>query len=330
MVKFSIIIPVYNRPEEVEELLVSLSDQSIDCFEVIIIDDGSTKKSEEKAHLFKERLDIQYFFKPNEGPGPTRNFGVSKAKGKWIVFLDSDCFVPSNYIEVLDNHINSSDIDVFGGPDKDHESFSSIQKAISFSMTSFLTTGGIRGSKNSMEKFKPRSFNMGMKKSVFEAIGGFVRLRFGEDMDLSIRLAAEGRNAELIKAAYVFHKRRTNFRQFHKQVFNSGVARIVLGKLHPGTINVVHLFPAIFLIGNIGLMILGFLRIEFFAILLFYPLLLLITSFSKFRNFRDSFNSVIAAYVQLSSYAMGFLKAAFTQFILRKPIKHAYLDSFYD
>ena len=244
--KISIIIPVYNRPVELEELLESLVQQSDSKFDVIVVDDGSILKSDEAAKNYKERLSIQYFYKENSGPGDSRNFGCEKSESDFFVFFDSDCIIPKDYVLSLRKDI--SGIQAFGGPDKEHPSFSPIQKAINYSMTSIFTTGGIRGHKNSMEKFHPRSFNMGYSREVYDKTGGFSRLRFGEDIDLSIRIFDLGFTSKLISECFVFHKRRTDFKKFFKQVFNSGIARINLYKRHTSSLKIVHFFPAAFVV----------------------------------------------------------------------------------
>lgn len=327
---YSVIIPVYNRPDEVDELLTSLTKQIVIDFEVVIVEDGSVDTC---AHIVKKHeqlLHIGYYVKKNEGPGPTRNFGAKKASGRWLIFLDSDCFLPESYFQSIDHYLSENNIDAFGGPDMDHQSFTPIQKSISFAMTSFLTTGGIRGSKKSIEKFKPRSFNMGIKKTVFEDVGGFSKLRFGEDIDLSIKLFEAGFKTELIESAYVYHKRRANFRQFHKQIFNSGIARIILHDIHPGSLNLIHLFPAFFVFGNITLLIWCIREPGFFLLIIAYPFLLFSLALIKFKSMKVSLLSIVAAYVQLGSYGFGFLKAYWIRKVLKKPMRYAYLDSFYD
>ena len=218
--KFSFIIPVYNRPNEVEELLESLSKQTNKNFEVVIVEDGSDLKSDAIVEKYKQQLDISYYFKENTGPGISRNYGFERAQGNYCIFLDSDCILPRHYFETVQNELANNYVDAFGGPDRAHKSFSKLQKAINYSMTSFFTTGGIRGGKKKLDKFFPRSFNMGYSREVFDKTQGFSKLRFGEDIDMSIRIIENGFHTRLIPEAYVYHKRRTNLRQFFKQVFN--------------------------------------------------------------------------------------------------------------
>mgnify|MGYP001237798330 CR=1 FL=1 len=246
MTDISIIIPVYNRPQELDELLQTLVEQTAGGFEVIVVDDGSEQSAAEIASKYTENLDIRYYFKQNSGPGLTRNFGCEKARSDFFVFLDSDCLLPQEYIASLRKNLPI--IDAFGGPDRSHRSFTPIQGAISYAMTSPLTTGGIRGGKKSLEKFHPRSFNMGISRKVFLATGGFSALRFGEDIDFSIRIMSQGFSCRLLPDCYVYHKRRTDFWKFFKQVYNSGIARINLFKRHPGSLKIVHFFPAVFVV----------------------------------------------------------------------------------
>ena len=267
--KLSFIIPVYNRPGETGELLQSLSIQK-DCdFEVIIVEDGSSESSEAVVEQYKEILDISYYYKENSGPGPSRNYGCEKAKGDYFIFLDSDCIVPRHYVRVVRETLAWNPTDAFGGPDEAHRGFTNFQKAVSYSMTSFLTTGGIRGGNERIGKFQPRSFNMGFTKKVYKTSGGFSTMRFGEDIDLSIRILDLGFTTQLIRDAFVYHKRRANLRQFFKQVYNSGIARINLHKRHPGTLKLVHLAPALFILAVLALLLLSVLLSGIFA----WPLL---------------------------------------------------------
>lgn len=327
---FSVIIPVYNRPGEVSELLNSLTGQSNKDFEVVIIEDGSEISCEEVVRSYSDKLShLHYEYIPNGGPGPARNKGAAIAKGEWLVFFDSDCIIPPHYFEVLKDNLLSHTVDAFGGPDRAHESFSTIQKAISYSMTSILTTGGIRGAKSSAEKFKPRSFNLGIKRTVFKKLNGFSRLRFGEDMDLSLRLEKEGYTTALISDAWVFHKRRTRFGQFYKQVFNSGMARIVLGKLHPGTTRLVHYFPALF---TLGLLASATAKPLGISVLLnvygMYGLVLFLHALVMERNLMVALAAVWAALTQLVGYGAGFIYGLY-KVRLRGEEGFAFRDSFY-
>ena len=256
--KYSFIIPVYNRPDEVDELLESLAKQTFCDFEVVIVEDGSTIPCKDIAGKYANVLDIHYYEKPNSGPGETRNYGVKRANGEYMLILDSDCILPSTYLEEVEKELKNRDADAFGGPDRAHESFTDVQKAINYAMTSFFTTGGIRGGKKKMDKFYPRSFNMGVRKDVYQALGGFSKMRFGEDIDFSIRIFKGNYMCRLFPEAWVWHKRRTDLKKFFKQVHNSGIARINLYKKYPESLKLVHLLPAIFTLGVAFLLLASF------------------------------------------------------------------------
>ena len=255
--KYSLIIPVYNRPDEVAELLDSLTRIAFRDYEVILVEDGSTLPCEAVARQYGDRLSLRYFAKPNSGPGQSRNYGAERAEGEWLIVLDSDILVPEGYFDALNSFLAHNDVDAFGGPDRAHESFTPVQKAINYGMTSFFTTGGIRGGKQKLDKFFPRSFNMGIRRKVYHALGGFRAMRFGEDIDFSYRIVEGGYRTALIPDAWVYHKRRTDFRKFFRQVHNSGIARVNLTILHPGTLRLVHLLPSAFTIGCVLLLIGG-------------------------------------------------------------------------
>ena len=244
MKRYSVIIPVYNRPDEADELLQSLTRQTFRDFEVVVVEDGSAIPCREVVEKYAGRLDIHYYNKPNSGPGQTRNYGAERSQGEYLIILDSDCILPAGYLEAVEQELQASPADAFGGPDRAHESFSDLQKAINYSMTSFFTTGGIRGGKKKMDKFYPRSFNMGVRRDVYQSLGGFSQMRFGEDIDFSIRIFKAGYRCRLFPDAWVYHKRRTDLRKFFKQVHNSGIARINLYKKYPESLKPVHLLPA--------------------------------------------------------------------------------------
>ena len=306
---FSVIIPVYNRPDEVDELLESLSKQTFLDFEVLLIEDGSTEKCDLVAHKYSEDLNVRYYFKDNSGRSKTRNYGMEKAKGEYFVFFDSDCVIPPFYFEKIKKTLNNNYTDSFGGPDKADESFSDLQKAISFSMTSFLTTGGIRGSKGvKMEKFVPRTFNMGFSKEVYETVGGFKDM-FGEDIDLSLRIRNNGFSTQLISDAYVYHKRRVNLRSFYRQVHVFGMARISLYLLHPSSLKIVHTLPALFTVISFIIVLLSFYNIWFLFPLLFYFLLIFILSSLEYKKLSIGFISILTSAIQLYGYGWGFIKS---------------------
>ncbi len=327
--RFSIVIPVYNRPQEVDELLESLVPFA-PKIEVVIVEDGSANRCDEVVERYRSMLDVKYYFKPNSGPGTTRNYGAERSEGEYIIFFDSDCIVPQGYFDAVEQALAKSDIDAFGGPDRAHESFTLTQKSINYSMTSFLTTGGIRGRERSVEKFSPRSFNMGIRRSVFEAIGGFSHLRFGEDIDLSYRIVEGGYSTALIQDAWVYHKRRTNFKQFFKQIFNSGTARVVLSSRHRGTLKLVHMLPTLMVL--FGVFVLGSAFVCAYALLL--PLLLFVLIFvdSTLRNRSLSIGalSIVSSMVQLTAYGVGFLFGVWRVVILRSERYTAFEKKFYD
>jgi len=329
-VKISFIIPVYNRPGETRELLQSLSSQTEGDFEVIIVEDGSTESSEAVVENYREVLDICYFYKDNSGPGPSRNFGSKKAKGEYLIFLDSDCVLPGDYFRIVRERLEQKYTDAYGGPDKAHTDFTSFQKAINFSMTSFFTTGGIRGGNEKMEKFHPRSFNMGFSKEVFEVTGGFSNMRFGEDVDLSIRILEQGFSTQLIKEAFVYHKRRSNLRQFFKQVYNSGIARINLQLRHPGTLKLVHTAPALFTLGFIVLLLLSVFVSWYFVVpILCHILVLFLSATFKNGSLRIGLLAVVTSYTQLFAYGTGFLRAFWRRLILGRDEFSAFNRNFY-
>jgi glycosyltransferase involved in cell wall biosynthesis len=331
MIKLSLIIPLFNRPVEIEELLNSLLKQSDLNFQVIIVEDGSVEKSEEIVNSFSDQFDIQYFYKKNSGPGLSRNYGAKQAKGDYLIFLDSDCIIPPHYVSTVRTFLNSTYVDAFGGPDRADESFTPVQKAINYSMTSLFTTGGIRGGKKSVEKFHPRSFNMGYSQAVFSETGGFSGMRFGEDIDMSIRLVKEGFSTALIGDAYVYHKRRTNFKLFYKQVFNSGLARINLFKRHPSSLKILHFFPLAFTFTwIISLSASLFFSFQFFSgLIILYLLLILIHATIINKSLEVGLLAVCASFIQLSAYGFGFLKGIWERLILGKGEIASFTENFY-
>lgn len=315
---FSIIIPVYNRIDEVNELLESLLAQSERNFEVIIVEDGSTQPCRDTAETARSKgLDVKYFFKDNEGRSIARNYGMEHARGNYFVFFDSDCVIPPDYFRNLAEALANTPLDCFGGPDAAHSSFSDTQKAINYSMTSFLTTGGIRGGKVSLEKFVPRTFNMGFSRKVYDRVGGF-REMFSEDIDMSTRIRKEGFSIGLIQNP-VWHKRRVDFAKFFRQVYVFGMSRITLQLLYPGSLKPVHMLPAAFVIGSLALIALGiFVSPWFFAVLAAYFLAVFTGALIATHDLRISAKAVPAAAIQLSGYGMGFIKAWFLKILLRR------------
>lgn len=307
--KFSVIIPVYNRPDEVDELLFSLTEQTYEDFEVIVVEDGSTIPCKEVVDKYADQLNIRYFIKPNSGPAQSRNYGAERATGEFLVIFDSDCILPPAYFEIADEELQASYVDAFGGADKAHESFTNIQKAINYSMTSFFTTGGIRGGRKKMDKFYPRSFNMGIKKEVFDALGGFPKMHLGEDIDLSIRIFKSGYKCRQFDETWVYHKRRTNFKKFFKQVHNFGIARIMLYKKYPESLKFVHILPAVFTLGIAALLIGSIFFPWLLLLILAYMLMVLIDATRKNESLIIGCYSVVAAFIQLLGYGTGFLRA---------------------
>jgi len=329
MIKFSVIIPVYNRPDELEELLESLKNQSYNNFELIVVEDGSELKSDNIVEGYQNSLDIKYFFKPNSGPGQSRNYGSERASGDYHVFFDSDCIIPEKYFEIVNARLEKEKIDAYGGPDMAHPDFTAIQKSINYSMTSFFTTGGIRGGMKDEKKFHPRSFNMGFTREVYEKTKGFSKMRFGEDVDMSLRIIENGFSTSLIKEAAVYHKRRVDFRKFFKQVFNSGIARINLYKRHPKSLKLVHFLPASFLIGTILLVILSAISLFFLIPFGVFILVIFLDSLRLNKNLKVALLSIIASFIQLTAYGMGFIKSSYKRLILRQYEFHAYKKNFY-
>lgn len=327
--KYSVIIPVYNRPEEVEELLASLTLQAFTEFEVIVVEDGSQITCKGIVDRYEHRLNIFYFEKPNSGPGLTRNFGAERANGEYFIFFDSDCIIPTNYFLEIDKELERNNVDAFGGPDRAHPSFTNVQKAINYSMTSFFTTGGIRGGKRKLDKFHPRSFNMGISRVAFMASGGFANMRFGEDVDLSLRLIKNGFKTRLLPNAFVYHKRRTDFRKFFRQVFNSGKARINLHLLHRGSLKIVHLLPTVFVLG----MMLAIIASPLLPCILLFPIIYSVAVFLHSliigNSLIVSLFSIGAAWVQLVGYGTGFIAAFWKRLILKQKDFKAFETNFY-
>lgn len=328
--RYSFIIPVYNRPDEVEELLASLARQTFRDFEVIVVEDGSSLPCQHVVEHYRPALDLHYYTKPNSGPGQTRNYGAERSRGEYLIVLDSDCILPEGYLQAVEEELRRQPADAFGGPDRAHESFTPVQKAINYSMTSFFTTGGIRGGKKKMDKFYPRSFNMGIRAEVYKSLGGFSRMRFGEDIDFSIRIFKGGYRCRLFPEAWVYHKRRTDFRKFFKQVHNSGIARINLYKKYPESLKVVHLLPALFTLGVLVLL-LGSLFCPYSLLPLWlYALLVCADSAWRNRSLRIGVYSIAASFIQLIGYGTGFWRAWWSRCVWgKKEEMEAFKKNFY-
>lgn len=328
---FSFIIPVYNRPDEIDELLYSLTlFESKDSFEVVIVEDGSTMPCDSIVEKYKSLLKIAYYFKANSGPGNSRNYGMEKATGDYFIILDSDCILPKHYLKVVSSSLKSSYVDCFGGPDKALESFSTIQKAINFSMTSFITTGGIRGGSEKVDKFQPRSFNMGLSKKAFKVSGGFGVIHPGEDPDLTIRLWELGFTTKLIKEAYVFHKRRIDWNKFYIQVNKFGKARPILNYWYPKYTKLTFWFPTLFLFFFVlSLILLVFSFSYFFYLFLCYFGMVFVSSLVQNKNVKIAFYSIIATTIQFYGYGSGFLKSFFKVFLLKIKPEEAHPELFF-
>lgn len=313
--KYSVIVPVYNRIGEVRELLDSLLLQTAHNFEVIIVEDGSTEPCKSAVDdAVAKGLNAHYYYKENEGRSIARNYGMERATGDFFVFFDSDCVIPPQYFEILDRQLAANPVDCYGGPDAAHESFTDTQKAINYSMTSFLTTGGIRGGKISLEKFVPRTFNTGFSRRVYERVGGF-REMFSEDIDMSTRIRLAGFSVGYIDDP-VWHKRRVDFRKFFRQVYVFGMSRITLKLLYPDSLKIVHLLPAAFLIGSLALILLGiFVSRVFFWILAAYFIAVFVGALIATRRLKIAAMAVPAAAIQLGGYGAGFIKAWFTKIV---------------
>lgn len=318
---FSIIIPLYNRPQEIKELLSTLCKQTYMQFEVLVIEDGSVNDAKDIVASFENKLDVKYFYKENSGQGFSRNFGFERAKGDYFIIFDSDILVPSDYLETVKDYLYEHQLDAFGGPDAAHESFTPVQKAISYAMTSPFTTGGIRGNKKHIGQFHPRSFNMGISREVYEKVGGFILTRLGEDIEYSIRIHENGFKIGLIPAAKVYHKRRTSFTQFYKQLHFFGRARINIYKHFPSELKLVHFFPAVFTLG-LGFVILCniFYRplayVGNFLVLLYF-LLIFFHAWQLNKSIKIAFLSVIASFIQLTAYGLGFIQDFVKRVIFR-------------
>lgn len=306
---FSIIVPVYNRPDEIAELLESVDKQTFRDFELILVEDGSTRKSDTLVEAYKDKFPITYIDRENQGPSLARNTGMESANGEYFLFVDSDCILPHQWMEMIIQELKTRPVDCFGGPDRAAGSFNDVQKAISFSMTSFLTTGGIRGGLRHVDKFYPRSYNMGISRKLYREMGGFpvTRMHPGEDMVFSIELMKRGYKTALFNSAYVYHKRRTTLKQYLKQVYCFGYTRYIISRVYPETRKFFYWFPSIFLFGTLFLLFTGALLHLFFLI----PLaILFFLIFTVSANANKSTNvgllSVITSIIQLAGYGWGF------------------------
>ena len=327
--KYSFIIPVYNRPDEVDELLDSLTRQTFRDFEVVVVEDGSVVPCKDIVDKYADRLSIHYYNKPNSGPGQTRNYGVNRANGEYMLILDSDCILPDRYLESVESELDKQKADAFGGPDRAHESFTDVQKAINYAMTSFFTTGGIRGGKKKLDKFYPRSFNMGVRKDVYQALGGFSKMRFGEDIDFSIRIFKGGYQCRLFPEAWVWHKRRTDLKKFFKQVHNSGIARINLYKKYPESLKLVHMLPALFTLGVVFLLLASLFWGGSLSLLFLFALIVFVDASMQNKSLKIGLLAIAASFIQLTGYGTGFLRAWWKRCVCGKSEFAAFEKNFY-
>ena len=346
--KYSIIVPVYNRPDEVGELLQSLCEQTVKDFEVIIVEDGSVNPCKDVCDKYADILSLHYYAKENSGPGQSRNYGAERVNGTYVIILDSDVVLPPTYLQAVEDELTQQPCEAFGGPDAAHPDFTPVQKAISYSMTSFFTTGGIRGGKAELDKFYPSSYNMGIRHDIYLELGGFTKMRFGEDIDFSYRIVEAGYKPRLFPEAWVWHKRRTDFTKFFRQVYNSGIARINLEKRHPGTLKLVHLLPTVFTVGVFGLALLfvcGLMISSFGSAttkpqgqlccqlallpLALYSLLIFIDSSIKNKSLHVGLLSIPAAFVQLTGYGLGFIESWWKRCIKGQNEFQAFEKTFY-
>lgn len=312
---YSVVIPVFNRPEEIEELLISLTRQTFKSFEVLVIEDGSDKTCEHITEQFNDILDIRYYYKENSGQGFSRNYGFERAKGDYFIVFDSDCVIPPHYFEAVNTFLQTNNADCWGGPDRAHPSFSPLQKAINISMTSMLTTGGIRGKDAYLGNYHPRSFNMGISRAVFEATGGYQLTRMGEDIEFSIRIIKEGFKTVFIKEAYVYHKRRTSLGGFYKQLHFFGRARINIGRFYPNEVQLVHFLPVLFSSGLIFSVIALIIQLPVlkwgFVLYAIFASSLFLLAYKTEKKINIALLAVVAAFIQLSAYSIGFTSESF-------------------
>jgi glycosyltransferase involved in cell wall biosynthesis len=319
---FSIIIPLYNRPQEIKELLETLTQQTYKQFEVLVIEDGSVNDAAEIVKNFADKLNVSYFVKANEGQGFTRNYGFERAKGDYFIIFDSDCLIPPDYLQIVNDRLNTDWLDAYGGPDDAHPSFTAVQKAISYSMTSPFTTGGIRGNKKGIGQFHPRSFNMGISRQVWEKAGGFIITRSGEDIEYSIRIHSMGYKIGLIPDAKVYHKRRTDFLQFYKQLHFFGRARINVYKFYPKELKLVHFFPALFTLGLLFSLIANVFGWKIAELCNFIIAIIILLIFFhawwKNKSAKVAFLSIIASFTQLIAYGLGFMQDFWKRIILKR------------
>jgi len=319
--KFSVIVPIFNRPDEARELLDSLSGQTYTDFELVLVEDGSTIPCTNEVEAFQSLFPIHYVAKENTGRSDSRNVGMKNAQGDYFIFFDSDCIIPPDYLTIVNDLINDDYVDCYGGPDKEQTSFTIMQKAINYAMTSFWTTGGIRGGNKKMERFEPRTFNMGFSSKVYETVGGFKDM-YGEDIELSNRIRNAGFKIKLFPEAFVYHKRRVNLKKFYKQVHIFGQARINVYRMFPESLRLVHTLPALAVSGSLVLLFMAlFISPWFLSLHVVYLVTLLIDSLVKTKNLRIAILSLVTAFIQISGYGIGFIYAFVKKILLRQGLE---------
>ncbi len=328
--KYSVIVPVYNRPDEMDELLQSLAVQQAGVdFEVVVIEDGSTIDSKAVVEKFPQ-LNILYFFKENTGPGDSRNFGMQQATGDYFILFDSDCIIPAHYMVQLDELLSKNYVDCFGGTDSAQHNFTTLQKAINFCMTSRLTTGGVRGNSHQTQKFQPRSFNMGLSKKAFEATQGFGNIHPGEDPELVFRLWDIGFKTTLLKDLSVYHKRRINWSKFFTQVNKFGKVRPILDVWHPAYQQLKYAFPALFILGlDVVLLLAIFGYGAFLGLYGLYFLAVFLEALFTTQSIAIAGWSVVAVLVQFYGYGLGYLESSFWIKFLKKEPEQVFPELFF-
>ena len=327
---YSFIIPVYNRPEEIQELLQSFTSmEPVSDFEILIIEDGSNIPCKAIIENFNDKLPLRYFFKENSGPGDSRNFGMKQAKGDYFIIFDSDCLLPSHYLKIVDAFLTETPVDCFGGADAAHRNFTNVQKAINYVMTSFWTTGGLRGSDS--KKFEPRSFNMGISKRAFERTQGFATIHPGEDPDLSQRIRKAGFKTAFIPNAYVYHKRRVSFEKFYTQVKKFGLVRPILNSWHPNTKRITFWFPSAFILFTLLSLAFGIFVNPLFLVPIGLYLLLLFLD-ATFQNRSVSVGVLVlpAVFVQFFGYGLAFLTSTYYISLLKRKPKQQFPQLFFE
>lgn len=341
MMKYTVIVAVYNRVDEVQELLQSAEKLDFDRknFEFLFVDDGSKDSFQQFIENYKSEsgLNIRAIYQENKGPGEARNNGMKNAQGEYFLYVDSDCMFPPHWLKEIDIEVVKNNFDAFGGPDTFHPSFSPLLKAINYSMTSLIGTGGTRGNKKSVGKFYPRSFNMGIHRKIFENIGGMNKLRHGQDMDFSQRIYDAGYKVGLIPNAFVYHKRRTSLSKFYRQIFNWGVARINLAQKHPAMLKPVHLLPAMVVLGIVVLALFTLLVPSTAKILwsitgIGFALIILWAFFEaliKYKSLAAALLSPITLNIQVFAYGFGLIKALWQTKILGKEEARGFVKGYY-